>query len=245
MKFFWLNFQCTLPVSKLCNSLNLTWANARRHVLYREKHQYRFLLHWGFHKDRFGPIVFFFQLHQWFATFYTKFWNWYVCRWHNIWSSGNTCESIQQSSQESLDNANCWFSLNRMKPNPTKTMQMLIRTSQKLRCVDKTCMSLFFNDVKLEEAVGEKLLGIRIDKYLTWNLHIDYVISKLNCKINLLKRSNIVIFLDCRKLLYNSLIKTLLYSMGQLFQGTVGEIVTITETLRQNDTRLVIFRIIR
>ena len=132
-----------------------------------------------------------------------------------------------------------------MKPNPTKTMQMLIRTSQKLRCVDKTCMSLFFNDVKLEEAVGEKLLGIRIDKYLTWNLHIDYVISKLNCKINLLKRSNIVIFLDCRKLLYNSLIKTLLYSMGQLFQGTVGEIVTITETLRQNDTRLVIFRIIR
>ena len=24
--------------------------------------------------------------------------------------------------------------------------------------------------------------------------------------------------------------------MGQLFQGTVGEIVTITETLRQNDT---------
>ena len=31
-------------------------------------------------------------------------------------------------------------------------------------------MSIFLNDVKLEEAIGEKLLRIRIDKYLTWNL---------------------------------------------------------------------------
>ena len=69
-----------------------------------------------------------------------------------------TC--IQQSLQESLDNANCWFSLNRMKPNAKKTKQMLIGTAQKLCCVDKTCMSLFL--------------------YLTWNLRIDYVISKVN-----------------------------------------------------------------
>ena len=34
-------------------------------------------------------------------------------------------------------------------PMPQKTMQMLIRTSQKLRCADKTCLSLFLNDVKL------------------------------------------------------------------------------------------------
>ena len=60
-------------------------------------------------------------------------------------------------------------------------MQKLIGTAQKLRCA--------------------KLLGIRIDKYLTWNLHINYIISKLNCRISLLERWN----LDCGKLLYNSL----------------------------------------
>ena len=124
-----------------------------------------------------------------------------------------------------------------MKPKATKTMQMLTRTSQKRRCADKTCMSLFLNDVNREELIGKKLLGIRIDKYLTWYLHICYLYSKLNCRINLLKRSNIFLPLECRKLLYNSLIKLLLYSMGQLFQGTLGQIVTITETLRQNDTR--------
>ena len=49
-------------------------------------------------------------------------------------------------------------------------------------------MSIFLNDVKLEEAIGEKLLRITIDKYLTWNLQS----------------------LDSGKLLYNSLIKPIL-----------------------------------
>ena len=50
-------------------------------------------------------------------------------------------------------------------------------------------MSIFLNDVKLEEAIGEKLLyRIWIDKYLTWNLQS----------------------LDPGKLLYNPLIKPIL-----------------------------------
>ena len=60
-----------------------------------------------------------------------------------IWSSGNMCESIQQSLQENLNSANCWFSVNVMRPNAKKTRQILIGTSQKLRCADKTCMNLF------------------------------------------------------------------------------------------------------
>ena len=60
-------------------------------------------------------------------------------------------------------------------------MQKLTGTGQKLRCA--------------------KLFGIRIVKYLTWNLHSNYIISKLNCRISLLEKWN----LDCGKLLYNSL----------------------------------------
>ena len=102
-----------------------------------------------------------------------------------------------------------WSPRNAKKKN-NKTKPMLIGTTQKLRCADMTGMSLILNDVKLEEAIGEKLLGIRINKYLIWNLHIDYVIIKLNCRINLLKRSKIFLSLLCWKLLYNSLIKPIL-----------------------------------
>ena len=65
-------------------SLSQLRAIARRHVSYRQKHQYRFFFHWRFHEDRFWVHYFFLNLHQWFATFYTKFWNWYVCRRHYL-----------------------------------------------------------------------------------------------------------------------------------------------------------------
>ena len=49
---------------------------------------------------------------------------------------------------------------------------MFIGTTQMLRCAGKACIDLFLNDAKQEEAIGEKLSGIRIDKNLTWNLHL-------------------------------------------------------------------------
>ena len=55
-------------------SLSQLRAIANRHVTYRQKHQYRFFSHWGFHKDRFW-VHYLLNLHEWFATFYTKFWN--------------------------------------------------------------------------------------------------------------------------------------------------------------------------
>ena len=42
---------------------------------------------------------------------------------------------------------------------------------------------------EIEEAMNEKLLGVKIDKHLNWNSHIDYMITKLNSRINLLKRA--------------------------------------------------------
>ena len=40
-------------------SLSQLRAIARRHVSYRQKHQYRFFFHWGFHEDRFWVHYFF------------------------------------------------------------------------------------------------------------------------------------------------------------------------------------------
>ena len=52
-------------------------------------------------------------------------------------------------------------------------------------------LELSLDNVRLEESVGEKLLGVVIDPYLSWDLHIDYLIKKLNSRIYLLKRSKV------------------------------------------------------
>ena len=46
-----------------------------------------------------------------------------------------------------------------------------------------------------------------IDSHLSWNSHIDYLIKKLNSRIFLLKRAKVYLTIECRKMLYNALIK--------------------------------------
>ena len=55
--------------------------------------------------------------------------------------------------------------------------------------------------------MNEKLLSVKIDKHLNWNSHIDYMITKLNSRVNLLKRPRKYLNLSLRNLQYNTLIK--------------------------------------
>ena len=127
-----------------------------------------------------------------------------------IWSSGNTCEEIQQNLQSSLISAEKWFTVNGMVPNTTKTKQLLIGTTQKLYHADKNSLDLFLNNTRLKEATNEKIFGVKIDKHLKWDKHIDFLISKLNSRICLLKRAKGYLTIQCRKLLYNAIIKPIL-----------------------------------
>ena len=94
-----------------------------------------------------------------------------------IWSSGTNCTDIQNTLNNSLDKANSWFKLNRMIPNTKKTKHLLIGSVQRLSQSSETTMEIYIDNIKLEEAAGEKLLGVVIDSNLSWNLHIDCLIK--------------------------------------------------------------------
>ena len=93
----------------------------------------------------------------------------------------------------SLSKGNSWFKLNEMQPNSKKTKRLLIGTAKKLYYIEITTLELSIDNVSLEESVGEKLLGVIIDPYLSWDLHIDYLIKKFNSRICLLKRAKVLI----------------------------------------------------
>ena len=47
---------------------------------------------------------------------------------------------------------------------------------------------------KIEEAIDERLLSIKMDKTLNWNNHVDYLVHKFNttiitCNLHVLKRA--------------------------------------------------------
>jgi len=64
-----------------------------------------------------------------------------------------------------------WYTLNNMAINPSKTVCMTIGTHRKLsKLID---LSLPVQDITLQSVETHRLLGVHLDKNLTWNIHID------------------------------------------------------------------------
>lgn len=91
-----------------------------------------------------------------------------------------------------------------------ETKHVLSGTAKKLYHSEITALELSIDNKRLEESVGEKLLGVIIDLHLSCNLHIDYLIKRLNSRICLLKRAKVHLTIQCRKMLFNALIKPIL-----------------------------------
>ena len=128
-----------------------------------------------------------------------------------ICSNITNCTDVQSTLNDSLEKANSWFKLSRMIPNTKKTKYLLVGSVQKLNHSSETTMKIYIDNIKLEEVAGEKLLGVVIDSNFSWNLHIDYLIKKLNSRICLLKRAKAYLTFACRKMANT---RVLLYSLG-------------------------------
>lgn len=111
-----------------------------------------------------------------------------------------------------LEKAACWFQVNKLTLNVSKTKYIVFR---------KKSMPLDVNMCKLKigneliDRIGLnckdkyfKFVGVRLDEYLTWDYHIDHVSKKLssaNFALNCVKN---ILPLQIRKLVYNTLVKS-------------------------------------
>ena len=104
-----------------------------------------------------------------------------------------------------------------MVPNAKKTKSLLLGTKQKLSYNTNPSLNLSLRGTEIKEAMNKKLLRVKIDKHLHWNSHIDYMITKLDSRVNL-KRARKYLNLSLRNLLYNANktnFRILLFSVGK------------------------------
>lgn len=91
--------------------------------------------------------------------------------------------------ESQIRGANCefikWCSQNHMLINVDKSSVMRIGTVQKLS--NKPEMKIEIDNNILREVSSQKLLGLFVDKHLTWNVHIDSMILKISRKLSLMK----------------------------------------------------------
>jgi len=81
---------------------------------------------------------------------------------------------LQDKMSKDLTETAIWLYVNKLTLNLSKTDFMLIRSRLRIAALDgKIELSLFNTDVK--QVKSTKCLGVRIDKNLTWNGHLQSI----------------------------------------------------------------------
>ena len=80
--------------------------------------------------------------------------------------------------------------------NTDKTKVMLLTTSQKRLGLQKSSLSLNYNDTDLQLTNNEKILGVHIEENLTWNVHFQFISKKISSFCGFYRK--LIIFVDRR-----------------------------------------------
>ena len=113
-------------------------------------------------------------------------------------------QDIYNNLQSSLDAINTWCEDNSMILNAAKTTSLCMSASNRKTHMEFENCSL--NNQQIKHSSWEKLLGVSIDKNLTFQTHIDNILKKCNSQLYLLTRIKCFLNLDSRKMFYNAYI---------------------------------------
>ncbi len=86
---------------------------------------------------------------------------------------GEIIEELEIKLNADLTNVQQWCQINKVAVNADKTKVMLVTTYQKEAKLSSSVINVNFNDTLLANVNPEKLLGVVIDKHLSWKDHIN------------------------------------------------------------------------
>ncbi len=102
-------------------------------------------------------------------------------------SAKTVCE-LNQKLNVDLENIKIWCRENNMLVNKEKTKAMLVTTYQRATHLDTQTLDVNYDGVALCNVDCEKLLGVNVDKHLSWREQVNKVANNLSKSIALLRR---------------------------------------------------------
>ena len=113
---------------------------------------------------------------------------------------------VKTALADDLINVDVWCRSNLMVLNSSKSKVMYLSSKGKAFHTSLNISPIVFNGEQIECSESEKLLGLIVDKTLSWSLHVDAVIKKCSSLLYLLSRIKIFLSIPLRKLFYNAYI---------------------------------------
>ena len=97
-----------------------------------------------------------------------------------------------------------WLHGNKLTLNPAKTKSMIIGSNKKLVGISSFSLCIFDTDVNSVSTF--KYLGIMLSSTFKWSDHVEYISSKINKNLGLLRRIKNYLPYNIRLVFYNSLV---------------------------------------
>ena len=126
-----------------------------------------------------------------------------------IYNSGNDLPTTKHKFQNSVEDANLWYTNNNLPLNLDKSYCMLSASEYMLRrlSTDDKTIDISVNGVKIKQVLSVKHLGVILDNELKWTDNVQKMCSKISKKLGLLNRLRKFLDRDILRYLYNSIIQ--------------------------------------
>ena len=135
--------------------------------------------------------------------------------------------SITSALQQDLDDLLHWSAANKMVTNATKTKFLLVTGKCLTNKMVNISLNLHLGNSNMEQVDSQKLLGLTIDRHLSFNIHVEDLCEKLSQRIALLRKIRRVLPIEQCMLYYNAMIKQLM-----LYGSTVWSICSCDNITR-------------
>ena len=119
----------------------------------------------------------------------------------------NGLTAMSSALQQDLDDVSRWSAANKTVTNAAKTKCLLV-TGKRIPCkLDNCSLELKLVNSDIEQVDSQKLLGVTIDKHLSFDVHVEELCKKLSQRIAVLRKIRRFIPIEQRILYYNAMIK--------------------------------------
>lgn len=137
-----------------------------------------------------------------------------------LYEMNTSVQSIKNKLESALENLSKWCNKNGMLINAAKTKVMLVTTHQRQVCLNVDCLDLRLNGETLKMTQNDKVLGVHIDKNLTWSMHIDKIAKKIATNLWLLNTIKEFLLIEHRVQFYKTYIQPHIDYCSIIWSGT-------------------------
>ena len=155
-----------------------------------------------------------------------------------IHATDKDINNVNAELQIALGEVSSWCSLNDMVINPSKTEAMVITTRQKHQ-LRPLLLNITVNDIPVKEVNKHRLLGVVIDKSLSWQNHIEMTCKTLSRHLYVLSQLKHITDENTRRIFYEAHIKSHIDYASTLWDGLSDNIFKKLSSLYRRAAKLI------